>query len=135
MRMCIALSGSADDAFVSVPSAIRTVVGTPGCRRLTESAGKIPPTLRRRWEPAWFSAFCSSLHSVGTKVGTPIPRRRAIVGVATTGYVRNEGEFIRHNMERPLVLIGFLIGIELLYCERYINHRKCFTVWPWEEAG
>ncbi|MGH9586189.1 MAG: hypothetical protein ACRD3F_04515 [Acidobacteriaceae bacterium] len=40
----------------------------------------------------------------------------ASVGFATTGYVRHEGEVIRHNMGWTLVLVACLIGIGLLYC-------------------
>jgi lactate permease len=56
-----------------------------------------------------------SLNSVGAEVGKPIAPQTASVGVATTGYVRNEGEVIRHNMGWTLVLVGVLICIGLLY--------------------
>lgn len=56
-----------------------------------------------------------SLNSVGAEVGKPIAPQTASVGVATTGYVRNEGEVIRHNMGWTLVLVACLIGIGLLY--------------------
>ncbi|HZT71965.1 MAG TPA: L-lactate permease [Terriglobia bacterium] len=56
-----------------------------------------------------------SLNSVGAEVGKPIAPQTASVGVATTGYVRNEGEVIRHNMGWTLVLVGVLICIGLFY--------------------
>lgn len=56
-----------------------------------------------------------SLNSVGAEVGKPVAPQTASVGVATTGYVRKEGEVIRHNLGWTLVLVGCLIGIGLLY--------------------
>ncbi len=56
-----------------------------------------------------------SLNSVGAEVGKPIAPQTASVGVATTGYVRNEGEVIRHNMGWTLVLVACLICIGLFY--------------------
>jgi lactate permease len=56
-----------------------------------------------------------SLNSVGAEVGKPIAPQTASVGVATTGYVRNEGEVIRHNMGWTLVLVAVLICIGLFY--------------------
>jgi L-lactate transport len=56
-----------------------------------------------------------SLNSAGAEVGKPIAPQTASVGVATTGYVRNEGEVIRHNMGWTLILLGCLICVGLLY--------------------
>ena len=56
-----------------------------------------------------------SLNSVGAEVGKPIAPQTASVGVATTGYVRNEGEVIRHNMGWTLVLLAYLMLIGLFY--------------------
>ncbi|MGH9438442.1 MAG: L-lactate permease, partial [Terriglobia bacterium] len=56
-----------------------------------------------------------SLNSVGAEVGKPIAPQTASVGVATTGFVRNEGEVIRHNMGWTLILLACLIGIGLFY--------------------
>ena len=54
---------------------------------------------------------CSAAHQVdGRSIFAP-----ASVGVATTGYVRNEGEVIRHNMGWTLVLVGVLICIGLFF--------------------
>jgi L-lactate permease len=56
-----------------------------------------------------------SLNSVGAEVGKPVAPQTASVGVATTKYVRNEGQVIRHNMGWTLVLLGWLIIVALLY--------------------
>jgi lactate permease len=56
-----------------------------------------------------------SSNSVGAEVGKAIDPQTASVGVATTGYVRNEGEVIRHNMGWTLVLVGVLLCIGLFY--------------------
>jgi lactate permease len=56
-----------------------------------------------------------SLNSVGAEVGKPVAPQTTSVGVATTSYVRREGEVIRHNMGWTLVLLGYLILIGLLY--------------------
>jgi lactate permease len=56
-----------------------------------------------------------SLNSVGAEVGKAIDPQTASVGVATTGYARNEGEVIRHNIGWALVLVGVLICIGLFY--------------------
>jgi len=56
-----------------------------------------------------------SLNSVGAEVGKPIAPQTASVGVATTGFVRNEGEVIRHNMGWTMVLLACLICIGLFY--------------------
>ncbi|HET9018465.1 MAG TPA: hypothetical protein VFN46_02705, partial [Acetobacteraceae bacterium] len=39
-----------------------------------------------------------TLNSVGAEIGKPIAPQTASVGVATSRFVRNEGEIIRHNM-------------------------------------
>jgi lactate permease len=56
-----------------------------------------------------------SLNSVGAEVGKPVAPQTTSVGVATTSYVRREGEVIRHNMGWTLVLLAYLILIGLLY--------------------
>jgi L-lactate permease len=56
-----------------------------------------------------------TLNSVGAEVGKPVAPQTASVGVATTKYVRNEGQVIRHNMTWTLVILGWLILIGLLY--------------------
>jgi lactate permease len=56
-----------------------------------------------------------SLSSVGAEVGKPVAPQTASVGVATSGYVRNEGAVIRHNMGWTLVLLGYLIVIGLVF--------------------
>ncbi len=56
-----------------------------------------------------------AVNSVGAEVGKPVAPQTASVGVSTTGYVRNEGEVIRYNMPRTLVILLFLIGIGVLY--------------------
>lgn len=56
-----------------------------------------------------------SLSSVGAEVGKPVAPQTASVGVATTGYVRNEGVVIRHNLGWTLVMLGYLIVIGLAF--------------------
>jgi lactate permease len=56
-----------------------------------------------------------SLNSVGAEVGKPIAPQTASVGVATTKFVRNEGEVIRYNMGWTLVILVYLIAIGCLY--------------------
>ncbi len=56
-----------------------------------------------------------SLNSVGAEVGKPVAPQTASVGVATTKFVRNEGQVIRHNMGWTLAILGWLILIGLLY--------------------
>ncbi|HJS93047.1 MAG TPA: L-lactate permease, partial [Solirubrobacteraceae bacterium] len=56
-----------------------------------------------------------SLNSVGAEVGKPVAPQTASVGVATTSYVRREGEVIRHNMGWTLVLLGYLILVGLFF--------------------
>lgn len=56
-----------------------------------------------------------TLNSVGAEVGKPVAPQTASVGVATTKYVRNEGQVIRHNMGWTLVLLAWLILVGLLY--------------------
>jgi len=56
-----------------------------------------------------------SLNSVGAEVGKPVAPQTASVGVATSRYVRNEGEVIRHNMGWTLFMAGYLILIGLLF--------------------
>jgi len=56
-----------------------------------------------------------TLNSVGAEVGKPVAPQTASVGVATTKFVRNEGQVIRHNMGWTLVLLGWLILVGLLY--------------------
>jgi lactate permease len=56
-----------------------------------------------------------TLNSVGAEVGKPVAPQTASVGVATSHYVRNEGEVIRHNMGWTFVMLGYLILIGMLF--------------------
>jgi lactate permease len=56
-----------------------------------------------------------SLNSVGAEVGKPIAPQTASVGVATTKFVRSEGEVIRYNMGWTLAILAYLILIGCLY--------------------
>ena len=56
-----------------------------------------------------------SLNSVGAEVGKPVAPQTASVGVATTKFVRNEGQVIRNNMGWTLVILVYLIAIGCLY--------------------
>ncbi|KLU60043.1 glycolate permease GlcA [Peptococcaceae bacterium CEB3] len=56
-----------------------------------------------------------SLNSVGAEVGKPVAPQTASVGVSTTGFTRNEGEVIRHNMGWTLIALAYLIVIGVLY--------------------
>src|SRR5689334_14977161 len=56
-----------------------------------------------------------SLNSVGAEIGKPIAPQTASVGVATSEFVRREGQVIRHNLPWTLVLLGYLILIALFY--------------------
>jgi len=56
-----------------------------------------------------------TLNSVGAEVGKPVAPQTASVGVATSRYVRNEGEVIRHNMGWTFVLLGYLILIGIAF--------------------
>jgi lactate permease len=52
-----------------------------------------------------------SLNSLGAEVGKPIAPQTASVGVATTKFVRDEGQVIRYNMGWTLVILAYLILI------------------------
>jgi lactate permease len=56
-----------------------------------------------------------SLNSLGAEVGKPIAPQTASVGVATTKFVRAEGQVIRYNLGWTLVILAYLILIGLLY--------------------
>ncbi|HEX8994551.1 MAG TPA: L-lactate permease [Ktedonobacterales bacterium] len=56
-----------------------------------------------------------SLNSVGAEVGKPVAPQTASVGVATTKFVRDEGQVIRHNMGWTMVILVWLIIVGLLY--------------------
>lgn len=56
-----------------------------------------------------------SLNSVGAEVGKPVAPQTASVGVSTTGYTRNEGEVIRHNMGWTLFALAYLIIIGCIF--------------------
>ena len=56
-----------------------------------------------------------SLNSVGAEVGKPVAPQTASVGVATTKFVRNEGEVIRYNMPWTFAILVVLIAIGCLY--------------------
>jgi lactate permease len=56
-----------------------------------------------------------SLNSVGAEVGKPVAPQTCSVGVATSRFVRSEGQVIRHNMAWTLIMLAYLIGIGLLF--------------------
>ncbi len=56
-----------------------------------------------------------TLNSVGAEVGKPVAPQTASVGVATSRYVRNEGEVIRHNMGWTFIMLGYLIVIGIVF--------------------
>jgi lactate permease len=56
-----------------------------------------------------------SLNSVGAEVGKPVAPQTCSVGVATSRFVRSEGQVIRHNMMWTLIFLAYLIGIGLLF--------------------
>ncbi|HEX4701063.1 MAG TPA: L-lactate permease [Pseudonocardiaceae bacterium] len=56
-----------------------------------------------------------SLNSLGAEVGKPVAPQTASVGVATTKFVRNEGQVIRYNLGWTLVILAYLILIGLLF--------------------
>jgi lactate permease len=56
-----------------------------------------------------------SLNSVGAEVGKPVAPQTASVGVATTRFVRSEGQVIRYNMAWTFVILAVLIAIGCLY--------------------
>jgi lactate permease len=56
-----------------------------------------------------------SLNSLGAEVGKPIAPQTASVGVATTRFVRNEGQVIRYNLGWTLIILVYLILIGLFY--------------------
>jgi len=56
-----------------------------------------------------------SLNSVGAEIGKPIAPQTASVGVATSKFVRREGQVIRHNLAWTLVLLAYLLLIALFY--------------------
>lgn len=56
-----------------------------------------------------------SLNSVGAEIGKPVAPQTASVGVATSEFVRREGQVIRHNLPWTLVLLAYLILIALFY--------------------
>jgi lactate permease len=56
-----------------------------------------------------------SFNSIGAEVGKPIAPQTASVGVATSRFVRSEGDVIRHNMGWTIVLLGYLVLITLLF--------------------
>ena len=65
-----------------------------------------------------------TLNSVGAEVGKPVAPQTASVGVATSRYVRNEGEVIRHNMGWTFVPLGYLMLIGVLF---YFAFPKVMT--------
>jgi lactate permease len=56
-----------------------------------------------------------ALNSVGSEVGKPVAPQTCSVGVATSKFVRSEGQVIRHNLAWTLVLLAYLVGIGLLF--------------------
>ena len=56
-----------------------------------------------------------SLNSVGAEIGKPVAPQTASVGVATSSYVRREGQVIRHNLPWTLVMVAYLILIALFF--------------------
>ncbi|MGE5466314.1 MAG: L-lactate permease, partial [Ignavibacteria bacterium] len=67
-----------------------------------------------------------TLNSVGAEVGKPVAPQTASVGVATSRFVRNEGEVIRHNMGWTFFLLGYLmligVGFYLFYEKGMMLH-------------
>jgi lactate permease len=61
------------------------------------------------------SLLLPSLNSVGAEVGKPIAPQTASVGVATSKFVRREGQVIRHNLAWTLVLLAYLLLIALFF--------------------
>jgi lactate permease len=61
------------------------------------------------------SLLLPSLNSVGAEIGKPVAPQTASVGVATSTYVRREGQVIRYNLPWTLVLVAYLILIALFY--------------------
>jgi lactate permease len=56
-----------------------------------------------------------SFNSVGAEVGKPIAPQTASIGVATSRFVRSEGQVIRHNMGWTFIMLGYLVLISLLF--------------------
>ncbi len=56
-----------------------------------------------------------SLNSVGAEVGKPIAPQTASVGVSTSGFVRREGDVIRHNFGWTIAILVYLVLIALFY--------------------
>jgi lactate permease len=54
-----------------------------------------------------------TLNSVGAEIGKPVAPQTASVGVATSKFVRKEGDVIRHNMGWTFILLTYLILIAL----------------------
>ena len=54
-----------------------------------------------------------TLNSVGAEIGKPIAPQTASVGVATSKFVRKEGDVIRHNLGWTFILLGYLILIAI----------------------
>jgi lactate permease len=61
------------------------------------------------------SLLLPSLNSVGAEIGKPVAPQTASVGVATSTFVRREGQVIRHNLPWTLVLLAYLLLIALFY--------------------
>jgi lactate permease len=61
-----------------------------------------------------------TLNSVGAEIGKPVAPQTASVGVATSRFVRNEGEVIRHNMAWTFVLLAYLMLIGVAF----------YLLWP-----
>lgn len=56
-----------------------------------------------------------ALNSVGAEVGKPVAPQTASVGVATSRFVRKEGDVIRHNMGWTFILLAYLILIAIVF--------------------
>lgn len=56
-----------------------------------------------------------SLNSIGAEIGKPIAPQTASVGASTSGFVRREGEVIRHNMVWTFVMLTYLLAISSLF--------------------
>ncbi len=54
-----------------------------------------------------------TVNSIGAEIGKPIAPQTASVGVSATRFVRNEGEVIRHNFGRCLVVLVYLVVISV----------------------
>jgi lactate permease len=55
------------------------------------------------------------LNSLGAEVGKPVAPQTASVGVATTRFVRDEGQVIRYNLPWTLIILAYLVVLGVLF--------------------